>query len=237
MKKWNMLKVFFSSMVFIGLLTLVACEDECMVECKLDGTMQIDSAFAIDADTVWILGEDSIQLVYINDSAEEMIFDVAEYRHYHTMSTFPVPCGECGDTVNTTLVIPHFDYQLSGDQSLDISIEMHSNYFVDEEERLLKCIRGEMTFIEGGNRNSVTFLADCNSTFDKEEEVALNRTWLDLNWTIADTTISSCPIDSGQYFHTTSGQVVDAVFFDHKLPIKKFKYDDECWSFDRTIPK
>ena len=102
--------------------------------------------------------------------------------------------------------------------------------------RLLKCIEGRITFSEGTSSTSLLFLADCNSTFDKEEEIELNRKWFQLEWTDVDTTIASCPVDSGHYYHITSGPA-EAVIFDHRLPIRMFKRNGECWSFDRTIPR
>ena len=88
--------------------------------------MQIDTAFAISSDTTWIFEGIPYVLVYTNDNAEEMTFDVDEYRQYYTMRTDRVPCGECGDSVNATVVIPHFEYRLSGDRNVDVTITMDS---------------------------------------------------------------------------------------------------------------
>ncbi len=227
--------VFFLSVI---LLTVAACSEECMVECKFDGTTQIDTTLEITVDTSWIIGGDSVILVYENEDMDELMFNITKYERSYSSRSGREACGECGDSVNVMFVIPHLSYEAQSDQDLLLKINFDSDYIITQDDGLYQCLEGTITFVDGSSGTSnFTFVADCNSFFGPDVEKELNKSWLDLLKTDVDTTIQTCPIDSGNFYIVDGNEYIPEVAFGRGAPVKMFRWKGDCWNFKEARTK
>ncbi|MDX1683857.1 MAG: hypothetical protein R3275_01410 [Saprospiraceae bacterium] len=227
------MKKYFFLVSILALLT--ACDEECMVECDFTGAVQIDTTWPIP-DMLWITGQDTVVFVYSNEDGDSLFMEVDQYEFSYSQMMDRVPCGECGDSVDALTVIPSFDYKLISNKDIEVSIQMNSGRVIEEEQRLLQCVDGVITFrnSNGTELGSTPFIFDCNSSFDDEDALKINKEAYGHKRSTRDTVFNTCVIDSGLFYFIDPAAAINEFTIAREVPIRMFNHLGTCWRFDST---
>lgn len=226
------------TILFLFVLVLgSACKnDECMIPCDFEGTVQIDTTWPIP-DQKWLPGKDTVTFVY-RDSlgmTDSMYWDVTDYSFSYTEREYISPCGECGDSILAKEVTPHFTYTIQSDRDLSMTITMNSGLVIEEDNRILQCVDGKIEFFK--NNQSIreeSFIWDCNSVFDLEDALEINNTYRGQNATQADS-ILICPITAGDFYFYQPSSTMKIFTLADDIPVRNFELEGQCWYFDTLI--
>ena len=215
------------------LFVLSSCQEECMLECEFTGMTQVDTTWPIP-DAMWIAGRDTADLIFRDTlNGDSTIFEVMDYSFSYTESMEYVPCGECGDSVWSRKVVPHFRYEIRNDEDLTIIIEMNSDRVIDEPNRLLQCVDGSITFLNNGISDRViNFIFDCNSVFDPVDAFEIINEAYGHHRAGRDSLVRNCVVDSLDYFFRDDNAAVPLFTLTREVPVSLFEFNDQCWRFD-----
>ena len=209
-----------------------------MVECEFTGGTRIDTTLLITADSTWILGGDTVALVYANDVGDELAFEAERYEYSYTERSGREACGECGDTIPTITVIPHMSYEAIANNGFSLSINFESDFIITLNEGLYQCVKGEISLSEPGiGASSVEFVADCKGSFTQEDEEELNLNYFELRKTLVDTVPGVCQVDSGFYYRTMLASPLSEISIGYGVPVQSFRWNGTCWNFKESRPK
>lgn len=210
-----------------------------MVQCEFTGTTQTDTTWPIP-DKQWMLGRDTVRFIYEGSAGDTLVMDVDRYEFSYDTRLDTVACGECGDSVRSLIVIPSFDYRLSGD-GIQINIHMDSDRNHPMVQEYLKCVDGYIEFTDetGRSLRFERFTFDCNNAFDLTEAIELNNEFHNhnLEFYTQDSIVNECVVDSANIFFIDKTKEVSEFAMGLYTPIMMFNWAGQCWHYDTIMAK
>ena len=219
---------------FILLVLSIGCKKECEDICLFDEDIRYDTTAIITVDTTWIVGADSVVLIYKNQSGASKEFELAQYETTYSTRSFITNCGECGDSIKVFESTPTFRYSIKSVDDIQIDLRLRSNVFLTDTNRLYKCVVANLSMERNDVECSTEFLAGCNVNFSPEEEWRFQSQRY--NQQRVDTFSQNfCAPDSGLMIKNCFGQEVEFFHFGKGAPIYRFKVDSDCWTYDTIM--